>query len=131
MCSYRRAKSISTVCCRPMSHALHTNVGLTLLANKLITVCDLCPLPLLTPSPPPPPLPPPVRLRADGIVWGRVYFYTAVLSLKPSLTPLPGFTTTSLFLHHFSLSVTPPSLPPPGVIPSSHTILMFGVFTVN
>lgn len=118
--SYRKAKSISIVCCCPRSHALHTN--LTLLANKLITVCDLCPLPLLNPLLPPP-LPPPVRLRADGIVWGRVYFYTAVLSLKLAL-----FFSHYLILHFFSLSL---SSYPLGFMPSSHIILMFGVFTVN
>lgn len=58
------------------------NVSLTLLANKCITVCDLCPWTLLTP---PHRQPPAVGHRADGIVWGRVcLFYTVVLSLKPS-----------------------------------------------
>lgn len=78
MFSNRNRKSICIVSCCSVSH---TNVGLTLLANKLITVCDLCPLPLLTP-PPAGAAAASRQARNRWDVWGRVSLYTGMLSLK-------------------------------------------------
>lgn len=84
------------------------------LANKLITVCDPWPLPLLTPSPLP--LQPPLRhTAADGIVWGWIYFENSHVC-RSSLQPLLPIYIISFSIHHRA----------PRFTPSSNTILMFG-----
>lgn len=100
---------ISIACCCPVTRALCTNMGLMLLANKLITVCDLCPLPLLTPSR--------LsccqadRLRTDGTVWRwevQGYYYTACVVTQDFSFLLPLFLFLSSgfmpkFTYRFSL----------------------------
>lgn len=109
--------------CAVVQWVTHTNVGLRLLANKLITVCDLCPLLSLTPSPTAVAAtasrqaPSSWDSRGEGFsLHSRVV--TQDFSLYRLYFHIPHFTKFSVTLLR-------------GFMPSSYIVLMFSQFTLN
>lgn len=97
-----------SVVCSPVRHAHCTNMGVTHLVDKLITVCVLCPL--LTPTTTGATASRQAPSRWDSLR-GEGLFLTGLLSLKTfsSTSYLSLFDFTSFFslLVTFSLSLCP------------------------